>query len=293
MIYFNSFFKFNRSQRTGVFLLLLLIVANQCVFFFMDFPSKELSVDTSELQVFYKEIDSLRRIEIENSKPKVFPFNPNYITDHKGYTLGMSLDEIDRLHKYRSKDKWVNSAKEFQQVTKVSDSLLAIISPYFKFPEWITNPRPKTNWTNYDSYNKPRSYEQKIDLNAATAKQLQEVNGIGEKLSERILKFRNRFVGGFISDLQLQDVYGLSPEVIERIKDRFTVKTAPPVTKFNINEASVEQLVTIQHIDYDLAYEIVDQRTLRDGFSSLDELTKVKDFPIEKIEIIKLYLTLD
>ena len=30
-----------------------------------------------------------------------------------------------------------------------------------------------------------------------------------------------------------------------------------------------------------------------EGFKSLDELTKVKNFPAHKIEIIKLYLTLD
>jgi len=52
-------------------------------------------------------------------------------------------------------------------------------------------------------------------------------------------------------------------------------------------------LVTIQHIDYELAYEIIEQRTLREGYKSIDELTKVKGFPIDKIEIIKLYLTLN
>jgi hypothetical protein len=28
---------------------------------------------------------------------KVYPFNPNFITDYKGYKLGMSVQEIDRL----------------------------------------------------------------------------------------------------------------------------------------------------------------------------------------------------
>ncbi|MEZ4781200.1 MAG: hypothetical protein R2816_06390 [Flavobacteriaceae bacterium] len=46
-------------------------------------------------------------------------------------------------------------------------------------------------------------------------------------------------------------------------------------------------------MDYELAYEIINQRTLREGYKSLDELTKVKNFPLDKIEIIKLYLKLD
>lgn len=57
--------------------------------------------------------------------------------------LGMSLVEIDKLHRFRESDKWVNSKADFKKVTGVSDSLLAEISPYFKFPEWVTNPKPK------------------------------------------------------------------------------------------------------------------------------------------------------
>ena len=289
----QSHFKFTKSQRSGIFLLLLLIVIAQCIYFFVDFSSEEPYFDAKELEVFQKEIDSLKVVEIENSKPKLYPFNPNYITDYKGYTLGMSVQEIDRLHNYRNQNKWVNSAREFQQITKISDSLLGEMSPYFKFPEWVTNPKPKSYPNSYSNYNKVLTYDQKTDLNKATTKQLQKVNGIGEKLSERIVKFRNKFVGGFISDIQLQDVYGLTPEVIERVTNQFTVKTPRAVTKFNLNKASVEELVTIQHIDYDLAYEIVDQRTLRGGFSSFSELTKVKGFPLDKIEIIKLYLKLE
>ena len=36
----------------------------------------------------------------------------------------MSLEEIDRLLDYRKLNKFVNSKREFQKVTKVSDSLL-------------------------------------------------------------------------------------------------------------------------------------------------------------------------
>jgi len=52
-------------------------------------------------------------------------------------------------------------------------------------------------------------------------------------------------------------------------------------------------LVTIRHIDYEIAYNIIEARTLREGFKSFEELKKVKDFPVNKIEIIKLSLTLN
>lgn len=290
---------FSRKQKSGILLLVLLIIITQGFYFLFSPQDDEINVDHKDLAKFIKEVDSLKLVESENRKPKIYPFNPNFITDHKGYSLGMSNEEIDRLLAFRKQDKWVNSVQQFQDVTKVSDSLLDAISPYFKFPDWVTNPKPKSSsWVDYSKSNENKAYptktfEQKIDLNKATSEQLQKVNGIGVALADRIIKYRGKFVGGFISDIQLQDIYGLSPEVIERIKNDFTVKTPRPIQKINLNTATKEQLVTIQHIDYEVAHYIIEQRTLREGFKSLDELTKVKAFPIGKIDIIKLYLTLE
>jgi len=289
MKHIQSHFRFTTNQRYGICLLLVLIVVFQCLYFFVDRPSTALTENTLALVEFQKEIDSLKHVEIEKRKPKIYPFNPNYITDYKGYTLGMTTKEIDKLHAFRRQNKWVNSAKEFQNVTQVSDSLLSRIAPFFKFPDWVTHPKPKQK---YIYTNQPKSFAQKIDLNTATASQLQRINGIGKKLSERIIKFRKKFPGGFIADIQLLDVFGLSPEVIEHITQQFTVKTPRNIIKYNLNTVTLEALVTIQHIDYEVAHEIIDQRTLREGFKSFDELTKVKGFPIDKIEIIKLYLML-
>ena len=107
----------------GFFLLLVLIVVFQCVYFFVDFPSEEIRGNKEALSEFTKEIDSLRLVQLEESKPKIYPFNPNYITDFKGATLGMTNEEIDRLIAFRQQNKWINSSKQFQVVTKVSDSL--------------------------------------------------------------------------------------------------------------------------------------------------------------------------
>lgn len=286
-----SHFKFTKGQRSGIFLLLLLIIVFQCIYFLVDFSSKDIPINVEEFKRYQNEIDSLRSVEIENNKPKLYPFNPNYITDYKGYTLGMTNKEIDRLLAFRKQNKWVNSAKEFQNVTKISDSLLNEISPYFQFPDWVTNQKSALKPA-FQNYSTTKTYEQKQDLNTATAQQLQRVNGIGEALSERIIKYRNKFSGGFIADVQLNDIYGLTPEVIERVTNEFTVKTPRTIQKLNINTATANELVTIQYIDYEIAHHIIEERTLREGFKSLEELTKVKDFPVNKIEIIKLYLTL-
>lgn len=287
----KSHFTFSKQQRNGIFLLLIIIILLQCAYFYLDLSSENIQVDNRELLMFQKEIDSLKLVKLKESRQKVYPFNPNYITDFKGASLGMSNEQIDRLLAYRSQDKWINSTGQFQEVTQVSDSLLDVISPYFKFPEWVTSPKPSNTAYNYNS--KPKTFTEKQDLNTATEKDLQRVNGIGEYYSNAIVKLRNTFPGGFIADVQLQDVYGLKPEVIEKITNEFTVKTPRVIKKINLNKATIDELVTIQHIDYEVAQNIVEQRLLRDGFKSINELTKVKDFPINKIKIIELYLHLE
>lgn len=289
---FKSHVAFSKEQRHGIFLLIILIIGLQCIYFFIDFSSDDIVVNKEELAKLNKEIDSLRLVQLEKNKPRIYPFNPNYITDFKGASLGMSNKEIDRLLAFRKQNNWINSSKQFQEVTKVSDSVLNKISSYFKFPEWVTHPKVKPRAV-FSYNNKSKTFAEKQDLNKATAQELQKVHGIGSVYAERIIRFRNKFVGGFIDAVQLQDVYGLTPEVIERITNNFTVKTPRQIQKININKATVDNLVNVQHIDYDLAYNIIEERDLRDGYKSLDELIKVKDFPVNKIDIIKLYLSLD
>jgi len=282
---------FSKQKRSGIFLLVIIIILAQYIYFFVDFSSNEITnVNEDELRFYKSEVDSLRKVALDLKAPKIFPFNPNYITDYKGYSLGMSNEEIDRLHQFRATNKWVNSAKDFKNVTKVSDSLLAEISPYFKFPDWVTNPKPKKN-NFYSSSSKPKIVTQKIDLNVATALQLQKVYGIGEGFSKRIIDYRYKYQG-FVSTDELSEIWGLTPEVIGRIKAQFVVKTPRKIKTYNLNTATRDQLITIPHIDYEIANSIIEERILRDGFKSIEDLTKVERFPIRKLQIIRLYLYL-
>lgn len=285
----KSHFVFNRSQQNGIFLLVLIIIVLQLVYFFYPFSSevvegREQQKVVEELQ---RSVDSLKSIAAEKGTFELQPFNPNLISDYKGYTLGMSVEEIDRLHAFREKGLWVNSSEEFREVTGVSDSLLKKIAPYFKFPEW-----KKKEISNKDiSKSTLSTPKKKQDLNAASTEELQVINGIGEKLSERIVKYRSK-IGGFRSSLQLEDVYGLSPEVIERLNRAFEVRSIPQ-EKLSLNSITVLDLSEIPYFNYELARSIITYRQNRGTISSFEELEHIKGFPVDKIERIKLYLAID
>jgi len=281
----KSQFVFNKQQRIGVFLLVLLIVALQLVYFTVDFSSDDKGKYTNEeLFAFQEGIDS---ITLANKKQErvIHPFNPNFISDYKGYVLGMSTEEIDRLHVFRKQNKYVNSSKEFQQVTQLSDSLLSVIAPYFKFPDWVV----KRQQENYKKAKEANSYNR--NLNTTKAKDLVRAVELDYKMAYRVVNFRDK-LGGFVSMDQLLDVYDLSPKNVLLIRKKFQLKTIPEIQKININLADVSELASIVYINNSLAQSIVDERLLREGFKSLDELKFVERFPEEKLERIKLYLTL-
>lgn len=211
----KSHFWYNKRQRNGIFFLLLIILLLQSIYWYVrSNMENETTKETDELIAFQRQIDSLKLVEIEKRKPKLYPFNPNFISDYKGYKLGMTIEEIDRLHEFRKENKYVNSAKEFQKVTKISDSLLTVISPYFKFPDWVLKKnkikKKKYNSTFFSDVrvneeslmkevsNKPQIIK-KINVNTATFKEVLKIPGIDYDLCKKIFEYRDEVA-------ELQDI---------------------------------------------------------------------------------------
>lgn len=63
----------------------------------------------------------------------------------------------------------------------------------------------------------------KINLNQADKDMLKSVTGIGEKISQRILEYRNR-QGGFGNVEELKTIKGITNSKYEKIKDSFIIR---------------------------------------------------------------------
>lgn len=284
----KPYFSFSKTQRIGLLLLFTLFIVLQAVYFGLNAaPPEETNVDEQHWISLQSKVDSLNQQKKE-PVPKIYPFNPNFITDFKGYKLGMSVEEIDRLLQFRKSNRFVNSAKEFQAVTKVSDSLLAVMSPYFKFPDWVKN--KKSVYANSKFQNNFKKEKLPvIDINLATQEDLKRIYGIGDGLSERILKEKEKF-GGFVSMDQMNDIWGLSPEVIEKLTTSFSVKSIPEVKRIRVNDAPLKELMQFPYFRYSLAKAIVTYRSMNGKISNAEDLTKISGFPVDKVKIIALYL---
>jgi DNA uptake protein ComE-like DNA-binding protein len=291
---FKSHFWYHKNQRNGIFLLATFVVVFQFIIVFVDFSSDDkVAVETSETLAFYKKIDSLKSVSIQNIKPKIYPFNPNYITDYKGGQLGMSLSEIDRLLVFRQTGKFVNSKKEFQKVTAISDSLLNTIAPYFKFPDWVVKRNQNTkSLFSVDKRFYPKKKKHTIttkDINRATKEDLRTIYGVGEKLSERIIKYRSKLQGFSMSN-QLYEVWGLEAELVVKLLFVFKVIELPNIQKQNVNTVSFRELLTNPYVDYELCKKIFEYKEEVAELQDISELKNIIGFPVDLYDRIVLYL---
>jgi DNA uptake protein ComE-like DNA-binding protein len=293
----KSHFWYTKSQRNGILFLLASIIGLQLLFHFINFGDNGLVTPNQAKMSFYQhQLDSLKKISSEDKKYTIYPFNPNYISDHKGYQLGMKIKEIDRLLAHRNKRLFVNSAKEFQEVTKISDSLLQAISPYFKFPEWVQK-KNREKKERFTVTTKTKKYISDItssditssDINEATPYDFTLVKGVDEYLSERIIKYRSK-LQGFSFPEQLFEVWGLEKEVADNILQLFSIQKKPRITKVNVNTASFKEVLSNPYIDYELCVQIFGYKDEVAELQSISEIKNIEGFPIEKYDRIVLYL---
>jgi DNA uptake protein ComE-like DNA-binding protein len=287
---------FQKTERSGVVALLLIIVVLQVIFWggnrLFNTETEPMQMET-EIVKFQHEIDSLKRVKLMASKPKIYPFNPNFLTDYRAYTLGLPTEAYDKLMAFRKQDKFVNSALEFQKVTGISDSLLLVISPYFKFPDWVNNSQSNTQFEkNTTSTSQTNTKQPKIDINLATKEQLMAVYGVGDKLSEKIIKYRTK-LQGYSFDNQLYEVWGLEKEVADKVLQQFGVLSKPVIEKKNINDLTFKELLHTPYMDYELTKKIFNLKNAAGKITDMDMVKKIDGFPIDKFEKISVYLKAD
>jgi DNA uptake protein ComE-like DNA-binding protein len=115
-----------------------------------------------------------------------------------------------------------------------------------------------------------------------------KIYGVGDAISDRILKQKELF-GNFVSMEQLKDIWGLQPDVIESLNKNFKILSKPNSKKIKINEATIKELGQFPYFKYPISKNIVSYRSMN-GDIKPEDLAKIKDFPVDKIQIITLYL---
>ena len=74
------------------------------------------------------------------------------------------------------------------------------------------------------------------------------------------------------------------------LNNHFKISVLPKLKKIDINNASLKELSQFYYFKYAIAKEIVTYRSMNGDFKNIEDLTKIKGFPVDKAKIIALYL---
>ena len=226
---------------------------------------------------------------------KYFNFDPNKISKDSIILLGFSSKVAYNWKKYLEKGGHFHSKKELLKIYGLKKEDYNTIERYItivgkskkKYLPKQESSHPESKQDNkIAAGNTIRNI--KIEINTCTAEDLIKLKGIGQVLSKRIIKFRDK-LGGFVSINQLKEVYGLPAETYESIKGNIYINPEK-IRKIKINIEDKENLKKSPYISYRLASQIVKYRKQHGYFSSKNDLLKIKTLDSLKLKKIEPYL---
>lgn len=295
----KNFFGFPRAQVNGFVILLILVslsLFSEPVWSWFirnrepDFTAEKAKLD-SLIAIWNVPKPSPLHKQPPDVPLKLFPFDPNIVSQEKLTALGFSEMLAKRIVKYREKGGKFRRKSDLAKIYGMDSSFYHQIYGFIVLPEKTeraTVVRKKTPAK--DIFASVKKLD-KFDLNKVDTAGLKLVNGIGEKLSLRILKYREA-IGGFVNINQLKEIYGLDTLVVSRLAERAIIGDDFQPTKININTASEKQLAAHPYIRK-AAKAIVSYRFQHGNFRSVDEITNVASIDETTRRKILPYLKID
>ena len=129
-----------------------------------------------------------------------------------------------------------------------------------------------------------------INLNEADSAMLEALPGIGERLSARIIKYRNR-LGGFHAIAQLKEVYGLQDSVLNVLASRVFVPPNPALTTLDVNKCSYADFRRHPYMGHAFAKSLVAFRQTHGEIKTVEELYQLVAVKKEEIDRMKPYFS--
>ncbi|MBL0356071.1 MAG: helix-hairpin-helix domain-containing protein [Chitinophagaceae bacterium] len=297
--FFAEYFRFSKKERNGTILLLLLIFILILVPFLFPLFIKE---KTYRQDSFKKEIASLtirqadttRKYYRKNDgddqpayfqpseknyaarqiwKGELFYFDPNTLDETGWQQLGIPDKTIGTINNYLSKGGKFHKPEDIHKIWGLSDEEKRRLEPYIKI-ESIANKNsyPEKNYNN--AATEKTSYSMlAIDVNTSDTTALIALPGIGSKLAQRIITFRDK-LGGFYKIEQVGETFGLPDSTFQKIKNRLLLANTA-LKQININTATLDELKSHPYLRYAIANAIVQYRAQHGNFNSISDLKKM------------------
>ena len=231
------------------------------------------------------------------SKPveiKPVAFDPNSASEPELMRVGIPAFIARRIGKFRSKGGRFRRKEDLQKIYDFPPELYVRLEKYIVIseqkPEFDTGQSSSARpYSGASVRQEVKNSIQPFDINQCDTTALIRLKGIGSKLAQRILKFRDG-LGGFHSADQFHEVYGLDSLALSELK-RYA-KVLSGVKKININAATAEELGRHTYLRNRKQMQVLVNYRVQHGlFHSVEELRNVKALDEATIHKIGPYLS--
>ena len=298
----KSYLEISNFERRGLFALLFVFTLVAFYYYFVsDYGEVAPQVDTQKIANFQAQIDR----SLTEQKPfdtvddegkyvreqvNTLPFNPNTDGFKELLKKGVPYGAVKNIVNYREKGGVYNKKDDLKKLYGIDEELYAKLVPYIQLPDSFQY-AGKQDWEENKDYKSVPKEVVQIDINSATAEELQTVSGIGEFYSKTIIE-RRTALGGFYSNVQLDEVYGLSPETIATIIPQLVFDSLS-VKLLSINTLAYEDLAKHPYFSYKEARAVVNYIVQHGDFTDAKELEELHIFQGKNISRLLPYLDLN
>lgn len=291
-----AFSKKTRKGITAFIVIFIVLIGTQNAYNYYVKPvSPQLELSERETNfVEQASAQNIKRIKYKKYKKKkrrytipTKPFNPNDYSAQDWQYIGLSEKQASAIINYQEKGFEFRVKNDVAKLFVVSDQLYQQLYPMIALPDSIVYEKQEVFVTENNKFEKKAT--KLIDVNKANQEEFKSLYGIGEKLSGRIIKYRNS-LGGFYTVEQLKEVWGLTPEIFHSISQKLTLDSVE-IQKININSAIEEKLKSHPYLDWKRASHIVKYRDNHGPFKSVEGIKELVLIDNELYNKIAPYIT--
>jgi competence ComEA-like helix-hairpin-helix protein len=307
----RDYFAFSKRERRGIVILMILILI---VFLLPEFiPSPPVVIDKKRAAEIQEQIASLNKKDTashndkffkknytsdyysthhSNESGKLFTFDPNTLSEDGWKKLGINERTIRTIKKYISRGGRFREPADLGKIYGIHEDQYKRLLPYVR----VNVPEQKNSsneqHSNEHVYKKPEKISPSVvDLNTADTTELISLPGIGSKLANRIINFRDR-LGGFHSIDQVKETYGLADSTYQKIKMFLRCDTSK-IQKINLNTVDLGRLKNHPYIKWNLANTIINFRQEHGNYKSVDDLLRIDIISKELFEKSQPYFIVE
>jgi len=194
--------------RIGITIVVLIVIIIGAIFYVVGNFNKSFA-DEVELEDIVEENEIVNESKLENENKIII-----HITGHVNTNGIIELDEGARIN---------DAIEKAGGLTEDADTSKINLAYKLSDGEKVYIPGVSDETEEVESASQTSTQNKKVNINTATSEELQEINGVGQTIAQRIIDYRNKN-GKFSSVEELKNVSGIGDSKFEKIKDYVVVK---------------------------------------------------------------------